>query len=194
MLRAMCAQRSNREALLEGALRCLEDHPSSKITARQIATASSANLNSIGYHFGSTEALLAEAMAMGFGRWLDEMTSEMGDLAEMDTVLRILRAGEILIAGVERRSGLLHAFLTAVANAPHNPKLKAVLGQRFSESRTRIAELLGLGDDDAAIDAASLIIANFDGLLVQAAISDDEPFEVQNLQQGIARLISVARS
>jgi len=175
-------------------LRCLEDNPSAKITARQIAAASKANLGSIKYHFGSTEGLLAEAMATGFGRWLDELTGEMGDLAGMNPLLRIQRAAEIIVEGVKGREGLLHTFLTAVANAPHNPDLRAVLAQRFQESRAGVARLLGLGEDEAAIKAASLIIANFNGLLVQSAIDPDNPFGTADMQRGIERLILVAQS
>lgn len=194
MLPSMSPQRSNRDALLEGALRCLEGSSSAKITARQIAAAADANLQSIGYHFGSTEALLAEAMAMGFGRWLDELTTDMGDLSSMNTLQRIQRAADILVTGAKERSGLLHAFLSAVASAPHNPKLRTVLSQRFSESRARVALLLGLGDDEDAINAASLIIANFDGLLVQTAIEPDDAPGPADLQRGILRLISIAQS
>jgi AcrR family transcriptional regulator len=49
-------QRSNRQRLIEGTLRCLERLPPERITARAIAAESGANLASIGYHFGSMDA------------------------------------------------------------------------------------------------------------------------------------------
>ena len=59
----MSPQRSNRQLLLDGALRCLERLPAEHITARAIADESGANLASIGYHFGSKEALLRAEQA-----------------------------------------------------------------------------------------------------------------------------------
>ena len=49
----MSPQRSNRQVLLEGALRCVERLPAERITARVIADESGANAASIVYHFGS---------------------------------------------------------------------------------------------------------------------------------------------
>src|SRR5947199_5851342 len=56
------AQPSNREALIEGAIGCLKAKGFARTTARDIAAASAANLASIGYHFGSKDALLNEAL------------------------------------------------------------------------------------------------------------------------------------
>jgi AcrR family transcriptional regulator len=63
-------QRSNRDALLEGALRCLERLPPERITARTIAAESGANPASIAYHFGSKDNLITEAAITGLDRWL----------------------------------------------------------------------------------------------------------------------------
>lgn len=128
---------------------------------------------------------------MAFSRWLEELASDMGDLSGLNTVQRIQRATDILAAGAKTRSGLLRAFLSAIAGAPHNPQLKSLLKERFGESRARVASLLDLGDDEDALNAASLILANFNGLLVQTVI---DPGDATDLQRGILRLISVAQS
>lgn len=52
----------HREQLLAGAKRCLYERGYAHTTARDIVTASGTNLASIGYHFGSKEALLNAAM------------------------------------------------------------------------------------------------------------------------------------
>src|SRR5207302_11259415 len=56
------AQISHKEQLIEGAIECLQTKGYARTTARDIAAASSANLASIGYHFGSKESLLNEAL------------------------------------------------------------------------------------------------------------------------------------
>ncbi len=52
----------NREALVEGAKVCLLEKGYSRTTARDIATAAGVSLAAIGYHFGSKETLLNEAL------------------------------------------------------------------------------------------------------------------------------------
>src|SRR5687768_12943490 len=56
------AQVSHREDLIAGAIKCLQTKGYARTTARDITAASGANLASIGYHFGSKEALLNEAL------------------------------------------------------------------------------------------------------------------------------------
>ncbi|MEU8695316.1 TetR/AcrR family transcriptional regulator [Streptomyces sp. NPDC048665] len=51
----------HREDLLEGAKRCLLEKGFARTTARDIVKASGTNLASIGYHYGSKDALLAQA-------------------------------------------------------------------------------------------------------------------------------------
>ncbi|WP_433340500.1 TetR/AcrR family transcriptional regulator [Streptomyces sp. CA-253872] len=51
----------HREDLLEGAKRCLLDKGFAATTARDIVRESGANLASIGYHYGSKDALLGRA-------------------------------------------------------------------------------------------------------------------------------------
>ncbi|MGW2641091.1 TetR/AcrR family transcriptional regulator [Streptomyces sp. NPDC001348] len=65
----------HREDLLEGAKRCLLEKGFARTTARDIVKESGTNLASIGYHYGSKDALLAQAyvslvegMSDGFGR------------------------------------------------------------------------------------------------------------------------------
>lgn len=193
MLASMSPQHSNRQALIEGALSCLENTPSSQITARQIAAAAKANLGSIGYHFGSTDGLLAHAMAEGFRRWLHELAAEMGDLAKLSPPERIQSASELATVSVVRHEGLVRAFLAAVARAPHDAELRATLVQSYKESRVEVASLLGLGGDEGAINGALLMLATFDGLLIQAVLNPDEQITLDDLNQGLLRLTTVAQ-
>src|SRR6516225_7400207 len=52
----------HREDLLAGAVRCLREKGYGRTTARDIVAASGTNLASIGYHYGSTQALLNAAV------------------------------------------------------------------------------------------------------------------------------------
>lgn len=190
----MSPQHSNREALIEGALECIAEKPGAVITARDISAASGANLASIAYHFGSKDALLAHALEEGFKRWLTELATEMGDVANLSPMERLRRATDCLRSSMGRHRGLAHAFLTAIASAPHNDALREVLARDYAESRRAIAALLGLGEDEAAIHAGSLILATFDGLLIQALVDDETLLGSAAAWRGIERLAELART
>jgi AcrR family transcriptional regulator len=83
----------HREDLLAGAVRCLREKGYARTTARDIVAASGTNLASIGYHYGSTEALLNAAVlrameeigaetarAMGFDAGSGTASAETGTL------------------------------------------------------------------------------------------------------------------
>ncbi|MDQ3601484.1 MAG: TetR/AcrR family transcriptional regulator, partial [Actinomycetota bacterium] len=63
----------HREALLVGARRCLQERGYARTTARDLVAASGTNLASIGYHFGSKEALLDEAITQAAQEWSDQL-------------------------------------------------------------------------------------------------------------------------
>src|SRR5438477_2256597 len=63
----------NREKLLRAAVACLRDKGYARTTARDLVAASGTNLASIGYHFGSKEALLNEAIGQAFGEWTEHL-------------------------------------------------------------------------------------------------------------------------
>jgi AcrR family transcriptional regulator len=112
----------NREALLEGAKQCLFEKGFTRTTARDIATAAGVSLAAIGYHFGSTEALLSQALFEAVGEWgarLDEAMAGGGDPAAIwDSVIASVRSDRAMwtiqyeLVGQIGRADQLHAFLT----------------------------------------------------------------------------------
>src|SRR3954454_7693733 len=71
---------NHRDALLKAAKELLRDQGYARITARDLVAASGTNLASIGYHFGSKEALLNEAIAASFTEWNERLTqAAMGE-------------------------------------------------------------------------------------------------------------------
>ncbi|MFI9508508.1 TetR/AcrR family transcriptional regulator [Nocardia sp. NPDC052566] len=57
----------NREDLLAGARKVIVERGIAKATARDIASAAGVSLAAIGYHFGSKDALITEALAESLG-------------------------------------------------------------------------------------------------------------------------------
>ena len=80
----MLVDMGNREALLEGAKRCLLEKGYARTTARDIAEAAGVSLAAIGYHYGSKESLLEQAFMAAMGDWFadDEVEPEEGASAE----------------------------------------------------------------------------------------------------------------
>ncbi|MYR95015.1 MULTISPECIES: TetR/AcrR family transcriptional regulator [unclassified Streptomyces] len=80
----------HREDLLEGAKRCLLEKGFARTSARDIVAASGTNLASIGYHYGSKDALLTEAYVQAIQDWGDEFgpgTAISADLESMPATI-----------------------------------------------------------------------------------------------------------
>jgi AcrR family transcriptional regulator len=170
----MAAQVSNRQALLEGALQCIGERDYSEITTREIAAAAGANVASIRYHFGSKDALVAEALAEGFRRWLTEFMLAAAKSNNDDPKARIHAALQTLEERLERQRGLASAFVSALSHAVHNDELRVTLSQLFAEMRAGFAAYLGLDHDGLGELRASLFIAAFDGLLIQWLLDPEQ--------------------
>jgi len=168
------AQSSNRQALLEGALQCIEERGYAEVTTRQIAETANANVSSIAYHFGSKDALIAEALSEGFRRWLAGFVAEAGKAPSDDPKARLRHALETLEARLARQRGLATAFVSALSHAVHHEGLRAVLAESFEEIRTGLASFLELDEDGFGDLRASLLIAAFDGLLIQWLIDPEQ--------------------
>jgi AcrR family transcriptional regulator len=181
-------QPSNLESLIEGTLRCLERLPPERVTAREIAAESGANLASITYHFGSKDELVTEAVIRGLDRWLVEIAAAMGDMESQPPATRLRRAGEAIDGTRERHDGLARNFVGALAKAQHDPRLRELLVEGFAHTRPNVAALLELGNDQAGNDAGGLVHSLFVGLLFQALLDPSLAIEGERMQRAQARL------
>jgi AcrR family transcriptional regulator len=170
----MSPQVSNRQALLEGALRCIEERGYGEVTTRDIAQAAKANVASITYHFGSKDALIAEALAEGFRRWLAEFAGEVMRTGTTDDETLMQSAVRALGESMGSHRGMARAFIAALSRAPHDKHLRDVLAASYRESRTSLAAFLGLGEGEQGELLAGVLIAVFDGLLIQWLIDPEQ--------------------
>jgi AcrR family transcriptional regulator len=189
----MSPQRSNRDQLIDGALRCLERLPTERITARVIADESDANLASIGYHFGSKDELITVAVVEGLDRWLAEIEQNLSVVRAGTPAERYRRARAVLAETQRRHAGLVQNFFAAIAKAPHDPRVRERLAAGIRRTRPAVARLLDLGDDEAGIDAGALVLALFDGMLLQVMLDpaltiDGKRFD--RAQRRLLRLLS----
>jgi AcrR family transcriptional regulator len=181
-------QRSNRQELVEGTLRCLERLRPEQITARAIAAESGANLASIAYHFGSKDNLVTEAVIVGLDRWLAEVERVLASLPAETPAARFARAGEVIERTRRRHLGLARNFLGALARAQHDVRVAELLAEGFRHTRPNLAVVLGLGDDQAGLDAAGLVHSMFTGLLFQQLLDPGLGIEGERLERAKVRL------
>ena len=174
--------------LLDGAVRCLERLPPERVTARAIAAESGANLASITYHFGSKDDLITEAVITGLDRWLEQIALELGEPTSEDPVERFRRAWEAVEASRRDRVGLARNFVAALARAQHDARVRDLLAEGFRKTRPNLAAVLALGEDEAGLDAAGLVLALFDGLLFQTLIDPVLAIEGERMTRAQARL------
>jgi AcrR family transcriptional regulator len=181
-------QHSNRAKLVEGTLRCLERLPAERITARAIARESGANPSSIAYHFGSKDNLITEAAIAGLDRWLDDIAATLGDVASQPSAARFQLALAAVETSRREHTGLARNYIAALAKAPHDERIRALLADGFANARPNVAAVLNLGDDESAHDAAGLVLALFHGLLIQVLLDPALAIEGQRMRRAQTRL------
>src|SRR3954447_11816100 len=167
--------RGNRERLLDAAIACIQEKGYARTTARDLVAASATNLNSIGYHFGSKEALLNEAIARGVEAWVAEVeqtTFAASDARGRDRLERGLAA---VIERFDEVRPLLVSFVEAFPPALRTPELRSRMAAMFAQTRAAIAAMFvrafeeeGATLDRSSADALGAVVgALSDGLLLQ---------------------------
>jgi AcrR family transcriptional regulator len=165
----------HKDELLAAARRCLVARGYARTTARDLVAESGTNLASIGYHFGSKEALLAQAMddlAMEYTERVLALAGAVG-AAGTDPGQAVAAAWVAMtdMQQEEEAQPLLVAFVEALAQAQRSDTLRARLAEGYEEMRRRIVEgILAVVPDaseEIARTVASFFIAVSDGYMVQ---------------------------
>ncbi|MFP5020918.1 TetR/AcrR family transcriptional regulator [Pseudonocardia phyllosphaerae] len=143
----------HREELLDGAAQCLYEKGFGRTTARDVVAASGTNLASIGYHFGSKDALLTEALMRATAAWgeeLDRALAEPDTAAGHDDPERRVEDtwGRVVdLFSTQRRLWATH--VEALAQAERLPELRTALAEAQREVREGLALTFHtLPDDD----------------------------------------------
>ena len=182
----------NREDLIAGAKRCLLEKGYAATTARDIAAASGVSLAAIGYHFGSKDALMNQAVFESIGDWADELQRGM----DADQVLEAppLRRFE---AAVDRtltsfggpNHGLWAAQLELLGLVEHNAELRAFLAGVQGLAGQGIAELfLGIdaeADPEVSRLAGTVMHALFIGLMAKYFLAPEQALTAEEFAGGL---------
>jgi len=176
------AQPSHREQLVEGAMECLQAKGYSRTTARDIAAASEANLASIGYHFGSKEALLNEALI----RTLEQRNRHMGRLTRASADASAQGPLHGLLAVSDRvfkaPRPLFVAFVEAIVEAERSGDLHDQMTALYRDTRQGLEEVIraSIGEVPEHLSSdpgvmAWVLLAALDGLVLQWLLESDAP-------------------
>jgi AcrR family transcriptional regulator len=189
----------HREDLLAGAQRCLYERGYARTTARDIVAASGTNLASIGYHFGSTQALLNAAMLQAIQDWSQEL--ERALTADLDPAATRAERFEALwvrvLGSFTNHRPLWIATFEALIQAEHVPEVRIFLAEALQRGRLGLAALFL--DIDAATDPAgaqavgSFYQALLSGVWVQWLIDPERSPSAHDLAAAL-RLIQAADS
>ncbi len=163
----------HKEKLLAGAKRCLYERGYGRTTARDIVEASGTNLASIGYHFGTKEALLDAAMMEALGDWGRELERILGAEAAEDAgpLERFEGVWAKVIGSFEAHRPALVASFEAFVRAQHSPELRRRIAAGQEEARSWLATLFGKVEGEPhgarARAVGSFHLALLNGLMIQ---------------------------
>ncbi|MFF5707214.1 TetR/AcrR family transcriptional regulator [Streptomyces sp. NPDC012794] len=184
----------NREDLLAGARHCLEEKGYARTTVRDIASAAGVSMAAIGYHFGSREALLNQALFAA----MDDWAAGSGRLAGQGRT-----AAERYADTWDRKSRdfldmrwLWIANVEAFVHAQSSPELLAVLAEGQRRSRRMVAaQLAGVSEEDVSEEdvraLGSVHLALLSGVMVQALTDSEQAPTGRELTQGLRRMVEL---
>ncbi|MBV9381723.1 MAG: TetR/AcrR family transcriptional regulator [Streptosporangiaceae bacterium] len=182
----------NREELLAAAKRCLIEKGYARTTARDIAAASGVSLAAIGYHFGSKDALMNQAVYESIGDWSEEVRHALA--AEGTLGAEPLQRFESIMGrtidsfGGSGR-GLWAAQLELMSLLGHNDELRAFLAGVQHDAAMGLAELfLGIDparDAESARMAGAVLHALFIGVLVKWFMDPKQALSAHELAEGV---------
>jgi AcrR family transcriptional regulator len=182
----------NREKLLEGAKRALLERGYLRTTARDIVAASGANLASIGYHFGSKDALLTAAMIEAVGEWGDEVEAILEAEPVGDPIDQLERIWSGVAGSIASQRNLWLASIEIFIAAEREPKLRQMLGDALEDARAGLAAMVSGGqppaDPVARRTLGSLCLAILEGFVLQQLIDPERASTPAEFTAGIRAL------
>ena len=178
----------NREDLLAGARTCLFDKGYARTTVRDISAAAGVSMAAIGYHFGTKEALLTEALAEATREWGVDLEQALADVPHHDTDpwQRFAVRWDAAATTIAAHRGLWSATFEALAH----PDIRARLADNLDEARAGLARLFADGAGDSAAGSGALYQALLTGMAAQLLIDPDKAPTGSELAEALRRTTS----
>ncbi|MEU4348537.1 TetR/AcrR family transcriptional regulator [Streptomyces sp. NPDC023838] len=188
----------HREDLLEGAKRCLLEKGFARTTARDIVKESGTNLASIGYHYGSKDALLAQAYIALVEGVSDAFDAPGGTAAtEPGSLERFQEVWSNIIATMEQPGSMWHLSMEIIAMGDQLPGVRDHLAKAQREGARGIIPMFMGGveaevGDDEVDTLGKFYMTLMMGLIAQWTFDPGTAASGAELTEGLRRLIAAA--
>jgi AcrR family transcriptional regulator len=184
----------HREDLLAGAVACLREKGYARTTARDIVAASGTNLGSIGYHYGSTEALLNAAVLAAVEEWGAQLADAMA--TGIDPAAPFPRRFEqywaTILATFDDYRQVWAATIDLAGVADRVPEIRAAIARGLQDGRMASAQLLhGIDPETEPAKAqavGSVHQALLSGILVQRLIDPARSPSARDLASAVREI------
>ncbi|MGW2820770.1 TetR/AcrR family transcriptional regulator [Streptomyces sp. NPDC001443] len=199
----------HREELLEGAKRCLLQKGFVRTTARDIVKESGTNLASIGYHYGSKDALLVQAYI--------SLIEEMGDSSDPGSgsdpgpgwgagggasappgsLERFQEVWGNIIRSVPHSRAVWLLSFELILQGDQLPEVRKLLAAAQEQGRSGILPLFN-GVPEEQLDGESVDTEGrfyqtlLNGLMVQWVFDPDTATSAEQLTEGLRRVLAAA--
>ena len=172
---------ATRDRLLRASWDCIRRRGLRGATSRAITAAADTNLGAITYHFGSKDALVAEAVGEAIERLVGPAVAALKDDA-LDPVSRVMEAIRRLEGAFERSARDAPAYLEVVVQSGRERRLGDRVRRVFADLRSLLASQISDQQREGALpewiepDAmAGLLLAVAQGVVLQTLVDRDGP-------------------
>lgn len=181
----------HREDLLDGAKRCILEKGYARTTARDIVAASGTNLASIGYHYGSKEALLNAALMEAIGEVGDEVTGPV--LENLDPDVSQLERFEAfwtrLLELLPQHRNVWAASVEIYGQIERMPELRAQAVAGYEDGRvlwaSQLADVDAAEDPELARAVGTFHMALIVGVVVQCLVDPEHAPSAKDLVRAL---------
>ncbi|MEU9487529.1 TetR/AcrR family transcriptional regulator [Streptomyces decoyicus] len=188
----------HREDLLEGAKRCLLEKGYARTTARDIVAASGANLASIGYHYGSKDALMRQAIIASSEEWgasVAQVPAAGGgaEARDADPLERFAAVWDAVLQRIATEREFIAAQVEVLGLLPRDPALREAIGEVLPEGgEGLVAVFEGVPDTEVDPEAARVVGSFYQalltGLMVQSLLTPDAMPSGRDLATALRRV------
>ncbi|MGX2994335.1 TetR/AcrR family transcriptional regulator [Streptomyces sp. JNUCC 64] len=190
----------HREELLEGAKRCLLAKGFLGTTARDVVRESGTNLASIGYHYGSKDALLAQAyveLIEDVSLAFDE-AGEGDDATAAGSLARFERSWENVLRTFTENPSIWRLGLEVTLHSDRLPGVREHLVRASGAARGGLVAMFLGGPEPDPADPLSVTAGGFystllQGLMVQWFFDPGTTPTAAELTDGLRRVMAAAR-
>ncbi|MGW3120371.1 TetR/AcrR family transcriptional regulator [Streptomyces sp. NPDC001107] len=189
----------HREDLLEGAKRCLLEKGFLRTTARDIVKESGTNLASIGYHYGSKDALLVQAYvslieATGH-RFEPGGEGQAAKSTPAGSLERFRAVWENIVGAVGESRAIWMLSFELILQGDRMPEVRQMLVEAEEQGRSGLLPLFNdIPEEEQgkeAIDSEGRFYQTLlQGLMVQWLFNPDTATDATQLTEGLRRVVA----